>query len=87
MILFEFMEGCVDLDEIIFPNGEPQLKLTDEGNVSVSLQISQGLAYLHGMKPPVIHQDKPSNILVSKTLTVKICDLGVSRLRTMQTKS
>ena len=40
------------------------------------------------MKPAVIHQYvKPSNILVSKTLMVKICDLGVSRLRTMHTNT
>lgn len=87
MILMEYVEGS-DLDDLIFPEGTPEIELTAEIKLSVFLQISKGLAYLHGQKPAIIHQDiKPSNILVSQNEVVKICDLGVSRLRTMHTKS
>lgn len=87
MILMEFIEGS-NLEDLIFPDEKPKIDLTEEFKLSVLLQISRGLAYLHGQKPPIIHQDiKPSNILVSHNLVVKICDLGVSRIRTMQTKA
>jgi tRNA A-37 threonylcarbamoyl transferase component Bud32 len=42
----------------------------------------QGLAYLHGHVPPIIHRDmKSANLLVGDDLTIKICDFGLARLR------
>lgn len=87
MIVLEYMEGC-DIDEIIFPDDVPKMTVDTDGKVYITLQVAKALAYLHDQKPSVIHQDiKPSNVLVSKNLTAKICDLGVSRLRTMHTKA
>lgn len=44
-------------------------------------QISNGLAYLHSLKRPIVHRDiKPSNILISVTRgQMKLADLGISR--------
>jgi serine/threonine protein kinase len=42
----------------------------------------QGLAYLHGHRPAIIHRDmKSANLLVGDDLTIKICDFGLARLR------
>ena len=41
--------------------------------------VSSGLAYLHGLKIPIVHQDiKPANILISDTNDYVITDFGIS---------
>lgn len=51
--------------------------------------VSSGLAWLHGMNPPVIHQDiKPDNIMIGDTGDFMITDFGVStHLRSTLRKS
>ncbi|KXS09477.1 kinase-like protein [Gonapodya prolifera JEL478] len=42
---------------------------------------AQGLAYLHSLKPPIIHADvKPGNILVNGDCRAGWCDFGFSKL-------
>ena len=50
--------------------------------VHVLYQVAQGLAYLHGLRPPVVHRDlSPNNILINLgSLTVKLSDFGVARV-------
>lgn len=51
---------------------EPILRMT--------IDTSRGMAYLHSMKPPIIHRDlKSMNILVSSTWGCKVSDFGLSR--------
>ncbi|KAE9399078.1 kinase-like protein [Gymnopus androsaceus JB14] len=48
-----------------------------------SMQIAQGLIYLHGLDPPVVHGDiKGANILISDTNTCCLADFGLSMLDT-----
>ena len=44
-------------------------------------QLAAGVAYLHSRSPPVMHRDlKPENCLLDADGTLKITDLGLSRL-------
>ena len=64
-----------------------QLILSDHSNVplplklSILLDISYGLLYLHEYSPPIIHRDLTArNILISDQYRAKIADLGVAKI-------
>ena len=51
----------------------------DESIWKYILDVSSGLAYLHALTPPIVHQDiKPANILLDDTLHYAITDFGIS---------
>ena len=52
-------------------------------------QVVQGLVYLHGQHPPVIHRDlSPNNILINLgSMTAKLSDFGVAKLKSHQPAS
>lgn len=54
-------------------------KLENESVWKYIFDVSSGLAYLHALTPPIIHQDiKPANILLDDTLHYAITDFGIS---------
>ncbi|MDE7346275.1 MAG: serine/threonine protein kinase [Muribaculaceae bacterium] len=54
-------------------------KMTEEDAWRLLRDVASGLAWLHNMNPPVIHQDiKPDNIMVGENGDFMITDFGVS---------
>ena len=52
--------------------------------LSILHDVSLGLRYLHGHKPPIVHRNlTPNNILVTPHLEAKITDLGVAKATAM----
>lgn len=48
----------------------------------LATNIASGMAYLHGLKPQIIHRDLTSqNILIANDGTAKIADFGISRFK------
>ena len=53
----------------------------DDVKTTILLGIAQGLQYLHGLDPPMIHRDlTTNNILLTDNLCAKIADLGMSKM-------
>ena len=59
----------------------PDVEITWKRNLSIALQVSRGMNYLHRREPPIIHRDlKSHNLLVDENWAIKICDFGLSRI-------
>ncbi|XP_065885506.1 uncharacterized protein [Dysidea avara] len=49
--------------------------------LSMLLDVSRGLWYLHSHNPPIVHRDlSPNNILLTNQFVAKISDLGVAKV-------
>ena len=57
--------------------------------LSILLDVSYGLLYLHTLNPPIIHRDLSANniLLTADGLQAKIADLGVSKLLDFKTQA
>ena len=77
-----FMESLSsDMDDFLstHPNLPLSLKL------SLLLDISFGLVYLHECEPPIVHRDLTArNILISDRQQAKIADLGMAKIVNIQ---
>ena len=67
----------------------PDVHISEEEAWKVLHDVAAGLVYLHGKKPPIIHQDiKPDNILISDEGHYMITDFGIStRIRSTLKRS
>ena len=49
--------------------------------LSILLDVSRGLWYLHNHHPPIVHRDlSPNNVLLTSQYVAKISDLGVAKV-------
>lgn len=70
---------CLDTDLAKFVENHNNIPLSV--TLSILLDVSYGLVYLHTQHPPLIHRDLSAhNILLTKDLHAKIADLGMSKL-------
>ena len=57
-------------------------KLSIHEQLDISLQITQGVAFLHQLKPPMVHRDlNDKNVMISFDGVTKIGDFGQSKLK------
>jgi serine/threonine protein kinase len=74
-VIQEYINGQT-LNEIIENNGVADIEFVK----SVMCQLCDGIAFLH--KNCIIHRDiKPSNVMLSVDGTIKLIDLGISRVK------
>ena len=59
-------------------------QLSRQRQLEICISIALGLRFLHTRSPPIVHRDlTDKNILLDTNGVVKICDLGQSRLKTI----
>eukprot|EP00644_Phytophthora_capsici_P016651 jgi/Phyca11/122066/e_gw1.47.95.1 len=73
----EYMEAG-DLDDVLKKNRE---KFTwQREKISIAMDVTEGLVYLHCLRPVVVHRDlKSKNVLLNRKYHAKLSDFGVSR--------
>ena len=87
LLVSELIDG-LNLEEMLFGDDKNEETLTIQAcdKMHIAKQICQAVAYLHNLKPPVVHMDiKPANVMVARaTHTTKLCDMGLGKLKSAQ---
>jgi len=77
---------CLDTDLARCLETQPNISI--EVKLSILLDVSYGLLYLHTHSPKIIHRDLTApNILLTRDKRAKIADLGVSKLLDPRTQA
>ena len=77
---------CLDTDLARCLETQPNIPI--EVKLSILLDVSYGLLYLHTHSPKIIHRDlTAANILLTRDKRAKIADLGVSKLLDPRTQA
>lgn len=75
--VFLLMEYCSGGGLIDFMNTRLQNRLQEGEVLKITSDITQGIAAMHALQPPLIHRDiKIENVLISDDRTFKVCDFG-----------
>ncbi|GBE77261.1 predicted protein [Sparassis crispa] len=75
--VFIFMEYCAGGGIIDMMNRRLRERLTEPEILTIFVDVCEGLAAMHALKPPLLHRDlKVENILQSSASSYKLCDFG-----------
>ncbi|XP_065836384.1 probable serine/threonine-protein kinase DDB_G0281745 isoform X2 [Oscarella lobularis] len=79
-IVMELLEGSVS--EVIDAAHASGSYLTNYEQLSIAMDMTSGISYLHQIRPRAyVHGDiRPSNVLVTRDMKVKVGDLGAARI-------
>ncbi len=74
-VVREYIEGT-PLNQYAAPNNLSQAEI-----ISIAVQLTDILCYLHRQTPPIIHRDiKPHNVIIDNKGKVWLIDFGISRV-------
>jgi serine/threonine protein kinase len=77
-IVMELCEGGA-LDEVL---NDPEFILDHSTRLRIAAETATGIAYLHLSDVSIVHGDmKAGNVLLTKDLSVRICDFGMSEAK------
>ena len=87
-LVSELIKGP-NLDDLLFSSddkNDTHFTIQSCNKLHLGKQICQAVAYLHNLKPPVVHRDiKPATILVDEgTQVIKLCGMGLRRFQSAQ---
>lgn len=75
--VFVLMELCGKKGLIDFMNTRLQTRLTEPEVLRIMAEITEGVANMHALNPPLVHRDiKIENVLISDNGDFKLCDFG-----------
>ena len=79
-IVSELLEGSVS--EVVDAAHSSARYLSHYEQLSIAVQTTSAIAYLHGVQPrPYVHADiRPTNVLATRDMKVKVADLGAAHL-------
>ncbi|GLE05364.1 hypothetical protein PINS_up014377 [Pythium insidiosum] len=81
-VVTEYMDGG-DL-RVLLAQYQEQRRPTgfSRDKLKIALHVAEGLAYMHALRPKVLHRDlKSRNVLLTTSLDAKLIDFGVARER------
>ncbi|KAH9932082.1 uncharacterized protein BXZ73DRAFT_101459 [Epithele typhae] len=75
--VFILMEFCPGGGIIDMMNRRLRERLTELEILTIFVEVCEGLAAMHALKPPILHRDlKVENILQASSTSYKLCDFG-----------
>jgi AP2-associated kinase len=75
--VFILMEFCPGGGIIDMMNRRLRERLTESEILQIFVDVCEGLAAMHNLRPPLLHRDlKVENILQSTATSFKLCDFG-----------
>ncbi|KAI1793054.1 hypothetical protein LXA43DRAFT_1081600 [Ganoderma leucocontextum] len=75
--VFILMEFCPGGGIIDMMNRRLRERLTESEILTIFIDVCEGLAAMHALKPPILHRDlKVENILQASVTSYRLCDFG-----------